>query len=133
MKGIYTVYSLIFRHPYFSASVQTGSGNTLIFDEISRSLIFSLDSNFSSAIRIGHVLFLNVPYASDFVLLSLCYVHRVAKAVPINCESVTCSAKKGQILAITQQIQPSIMSYSPDSRSKKSAVLISASHWSMYT
>ena len=65
---IYTVYFLIFRHPYFSASVQTGSGNTLIFDELSRTLIFSLDSDFSSAISIEHVLSLNVPYASDFVL-----------------------------------------------------------------
>ena len=110
-----TVYSLrlIFQHLYFSVSVQMGSGNTLIFDKISCSLIFSIDSNFSSAIRIEHVLSLNVPYASDFVLLLLCYVHCVAEAVPINSESVTCSGKKSQILSIKHEIQPSVMSYSP--------------------
>ena len=70
-----TVYSLIFRHPYFSASVQIGSGNTLIFDEISCSLIFSLGSNFSAAIGTENVLSLNVPYAAVFVILSLCYVY----------------------------------------------------------
>ena len=89
-------------------------------------------SNFSSAIRIEYVLSLNVSYASDFVLLSLCYVHHVAEAVPINSESGTISAKIGQILAIKQQIQSSIMSYSPNSHSKKSAVLSFASHSSMY-
>ena len=72
-----TVYSLIFRHPYFSASIQIGSGNTPIFDDISHSLIFSLDSNFSSSRRIEPVLSLSVSYTSlslfFFALLHVSY------------------------------------------------------------
>ena len=107
---IYRIF-LSFRHPYFLASIQIGSGNTLIFDKISCSLIFSLDSIFLSAIRIEHVLSLNVPYASLFVLFSLCYFYCVAGAVPINSKNFTCSAKIGQILTLP----PLIMQYSPNS------------------
>ena len=49
-----------------------------MFDEISRTLIFSLGSNFLAAIRIEQVLSFIVPHASDFILLLLCYVHHVA-------------------------------------------------------
>ena len=77
--------------PYFLVYIQIGSGNTLIINKISHSLTFSLDCKFSSAIRIEHILSLNVSYASLFVLLLLCYIYCVAEVVPINSENVSCS------------------------------------------
>ena len=107
-----------------------------VFDEISRSLIFSLGFDFSSAIRIEHVLSLNVLYTSDFVFFCHFATFTVLQR---QCQSAAKALpalqKTGQILAIKQQIQsltPSIMSYSPNSGSKKSTVSILASHWSMY-
>ena len=65
------LYSLIFG-TYFLASIQIGSGNSLVIDKIFLSLSFSLDSNFSSAIRIEHVLMCHMPLSLFFgVLLRL--------------------------------------------------------------